>query len=387
MKHGPSPELLTTAANNGLNANGLTGGILGEPGTVVLFTGRDLDFGAFTGARAKAGVHMGPEGFWSFEVGGFYLPKRSVDFAAAGGSNGTPLLTIPFLDSATGNLSSLDVNAQDGGGNPYLVGRMAIHSDLQVWGYEINLIAHSIRTSERSVDLVMGFRSLGLNENLSINQTLSPALTGNVTLQFPNAGQGVAFYYNVLANTPAYVSDHFSTRNLFNGPQVGGRFNFARGPFSADLNVKVAVGITHQRATIEGSSTAALAEDPNAQTIVANLTTPGGVFALQNNSGSFSQNQFTIVPEVGFNLRCEVTSWLRVHAGYNALYWSNVARPGGQIDGTLNSKLIPTGALLPTNTNPVGVFVPGSEQGRPYFVFRDTAFWAHGINVGVEFRY
>ena len=69
------------------------------------------------------------------------------------------------------------------------------------------------------------------------------------------------------------------------------------------------------------------------------------------------------------------------------LYWSNVARPGSQIDTVLNSKLVPTGALLPTNTNPVGLFVPGAEQGRPYFAFRDTAFWAHGLNFGMELRY
>jgi hypothetical protein len=78
--------------------------------------------------------------------------------------------------------------------------------------------------------------------------------------------------------------------------------------------------------------------------------------------------------------------------GYSGTYWSNVARPGSQIDTTINSKLVPTGAvIINQNQNPPapspGAFSPTEEQGRPYFVFRDSAFWAHGINVGVLFRY
>jgi hypothetical protein len=71
-----------------------------------------------------------------------------------------------------------------------------------------------------------------------------------------------------------------------------------------------------------------------------------------------------------------------------------VARPGAQIDPVLNSKLVPTGAFAQSQTtaagrqSPVpGAFTPGLEQGRPYFNFRDTAFWAHGMNFGIEIRY
>jgi hypothetical protein len=128
---------------------------------------------------------------------------------------------------------------------------------------------------------------------------------------------------------------------------------------------------------------------------IANLVTPGGVFALQNNSGTFLQNQFTIVPEIGLNIGYALTSWLNLRMGYSALYSSSVARPGAQIDPVLNSKLIPTGAFFPFQftgsgrTVPLapGAFGPGLEQGRPYFAFHDTAFWAHGLNFGLELRY
>jgi hypothetical protein len=296
-------------------------------------------------------------------------------------------LTIPFLDAASGQQASLDLSSQDSVGNPFLIGSIGIHSDIQVWGTEFNVIAHSIRTAERSVDLLLGFRSLTLNENLTITQTIVPAQDGDITLQFPTVGQGAGSYFFGVAGNPVYVFDSFSARNQFYGPQLGGRFRWDLGRWTADLSAKVAVGVTHQQVTIDGASAATLAINPNTGALAPNLVTPGGMFALQGNIGSFSQNQFTIVPEIGLNLNYALTSWLHIRAGYSALYWSNVARPGAQFDSSLNAKLIPTGALLPSNPSPVGAFLPGSEQGRPYFVFRDTAFWAQGVSFGVEFRY
>jgi hypothetical protein len=387
VNHQPAPILLTTAPNNGLNANGLTGGILGQPGTQTLVSGDNLGYPTFSGMRVKAGVNLDSDGFWTVEASGFMLPKRSINLNYGGRSDGTPLLTIPFLDAASGQPSALDLSAQDANGNPFLLGGVGIHADLQTWGYEANVIAHSIRTAERSVDLLVGFRALSLDENLAINQTIVPTQDGNITVQFPTTGQGAGSYFFGAAGNPVYVNDFFGTRNQFYGPQLGTRFRWDLGRWTADITAKVAVGVTHEQANIEGSTTATLATNPNTGASVANLITPGGMFALQNNIGTYSQNQFTVVPEIGANLSYAVTSWLHIHAGYSALYWSNVARPGAQIDSTLNSKLIPTGALLPTATSPTGSFVPGSEQGRPYFAFHDTAFWAQGVSFGVEIRY
>jgi hypothetical protein len=387
VNHNPAPILLTTAPNNGLNVNGLTGGILGEPGTIVRFTGRDLGYPSFSGFRARAGVHLGPDGFWSLEGAGFLLPRRSIDASFSGRGDGSPLLTTPFLDAATGSPSSLDINSQDAAFNPYLLGSIAFHSDIVIYGYEFNAVAHSIRTAERSFDLMFGFRAVYLQENLQINQTITPVKDANLTVQFPEAGLGVKNYFDVLAGSPVLIRDRFGTRNAFYGPQIGCRFSWTFDRFSADLTGKVAVGVTHQQASIDGSTSTALARDPNTLAVVTNLTTPGGVFALRTNSGNFNQNQFTVVPEIGLNLKYAITHFLHLHVGYSGLYWSNVARPGAQIDTVINQKLVPTGALLPTNTNPTGAFIPGSEQGRPSFAFRDTAFWAHGLNFGVELRY
>ena len=118
LHRGPTPPLLTTAPNNGLNANGLTGGKLGEPGTTALFTSDNLDYGATSGMRLMAGISLDSDRFWSLEGAVFFLPRRAINYRAAGNADGTPLLTIPFLDASSGQQSSLDIVSQDTFGNP-----------------------------------------------------------------------------------------------------------------------------------------------------------------------------------------------------------------------------------------------------------------------------
>ncbi len=249
------------------------------------------------------GVNVGDDGFWSLEAGGLILPRRAINYVNAGRSNGTPLLTIPFLDAATGQQASLDISSQDIDFNPFLVGSIAIHSDLQVWGLEANAIAHSIRTAERFVDVFAGVRTLNLNENLTINQFISPTQTGNITIQYPAVGQGAGDYYAVVAGGLVNVTDSFATANLFYGTQLGGRFRWDYGSVSAALSGKVAFGITHQQATINGSSSATAAINPNTGAVVPNVTTPGGVFALQNNIGSYGRIRSRSCPSLASTSR------------------------------------------------------------------------------------
>ena len=65
------------------------------------------------------------------------------------------------------------------------------------------------------------------------------------------------------------------------------------------------------------------------------------------------------------------------NAGYDAIYLSNVVRPGSAIDRNIN----------PTQ-NPF--FVPGTPTGTllpPPATFHETSFWAHGVQFGLEVRY
>lgn len=102
----------------------------------------------------------------------------------------------------------------------------------------------------------------------------------------------------------------------------------------------------------------------------------GGLLALPSNSGHFQRDRFCVVPEIGVNLGYQVTENLKAYVGYNFLYWSNVVRPGDQIDRVLDINQIPnfrTG--------------PPAPQRRPLVPFKETSFWAQGVNFGLEYRY
>ena len=84
-----------------------------------------------------------------------------------------------------------------------------------------------------------------------------------------------------------------------------------------------------------------------------------------------------MVPEVKVQVGYDVTNNIRVFAGYDFLYVSDVVRPGNQIDPRVNfsqqAAPVGGGAL-------VGPALPAAQ-------FNHTDFWAHGVNVGLQFRY
>jgi hypothetical protein len=70
------------------------GGVLGQPGTAVLF-GNDLRFRAFSGFQLNAGVFLDDADHVSLEVGGFVLPTNTVRFGVASDAAATPSLSGP----------------------------------------------------------------------------------------------------------------------------------------------------------------------------------------------------------------------------------------------------------------------------------------------------
>jgi hypothetical protein len=67
-----------------------------------------------------------------------------------------------------------------------------------------------------------------------------------------------------------------------------------------------------------------------------------------------------------------------VFAGYDFLYWSNVARPGNQICLNVDERGIPTG----------GPFTPGFRASFPAPpLFTESSFWAQGVSFGLKLRY
>lgn len=87
-----------------------------------------------------------------------------------------------------------------------------------------------------------------------------------------------------------------------------------------------------------------------------------------------------VLPEVNCTIGVQLSDHLRASIGYGVLYTDTVARPGEQIDPRIAAG---QSVLLSGEANPPDV--AGSR--RPERRVRDTDFWAHGLNVGLEFQF
>ena len=103
-------------------------------------------------------------------------------------------------------------------------------------------------------------------------------------------------------------------------------------------------------------------------------THDGGLLAQTSNIGTYSQNEFAVVPELDVKLGYQMTEQLKVSLAFTAIYWSNVVRPGQQIDLDVHPDLLP----------PSPTFTSGSH---PTFAFDTTDYWVQGLSFGGEYRW
>jgi hypothetical protein len=109
----------------------------------------------------------------------------------------------------------------------------------------------------------------------------------------------------------------------------------------------------------------------------APATFTGGLLAAGPNIGSFNSNRFSVVPEATLNVGYSVTPGLKLYAGYNVLFWSNVVRPGDAIDRVVDVTFVPN--------PPPGIAASGTNRPQPQF--QQSNLWVNGIQIGAEFRW
>jgi hypothetical protein len=135
--------------------------------------------------------------------------------------------------------------------------------------------------------------------------------------------------------------------------------------------MKLAFGNNHSEVVIDGQTVTAT---PVAGGGVQQTVTPAGLLAQQqSNIGTFESDQFAVSPELGIMVAREICPNLRATVGYSFIYWSQVARPGDQIDTRLNLSQLAPGGL-------VGV-------ARPIFPWVTTDVWAQGLSFGLDYRF
>lgn len=329
FKDGPAPALVTT----GPLADPVTGA-LGQPGTRVLFGGDDaVDYGTQAGFRLAVGGWLGADRALGWEVGGFlFREDNGTAFAAQGGN-----LFAPYTDTAFGPSAAVFSLPVIG-----LTGRVTVADETQFWGVEGNGLLNLSPGDDGAVSAVVGVRSMNLYERLT----------------FDARGENPRF------NATYAATDRFRTRNEFYGAQVGAQAAVAAGRFFASVRGTVALGGTRQSYDVAGRTTFNLIP-PGAF--------PGGVFAQPTNIGHARATDFSVVPQVGLKAGVDVFPFLRLFAGYDFLYWTNVARPGDQIDTTLNTSQVYNGAL--------------AGPARPALQMRSSDFYAHGLSIGLQLRY
>jgi hypothetical protein len=338
-------------------------GALGQPDTVVLYGGNSTNIGPQSGGRFTAAYSLDPCGCCALEGSYFFLGRKNDNFVAD--SSQFPVLARPFFNINTG-MPDRELTATPGivpGDLFMLRGSIKVNNFSDLQGAELNVRRLLCDDCKYSLSGFAGFRFLDLHEALNITENVvSAAAVPGFTIFTPG--------------NQIIVSDTFNTRNRFYGGQIGVDGEYRSGRWFLGGRAQVALGVTNETVDISGFQ--------SVTTLAGQRTTfTGGLLALPSNIGSFTVNRFSVVPQVGLKVGYNLTDNLRVFAGYEFMYWSNVLRPGDQVDTNLNVSQIPNFNTVPPNP----AFAPPSNIIRPLVPLTSTYYFAHGINAGLEWRY
>jgi Putative beta barrel porin-7 (BBP7) len=325
-------------------------GALGKPGTVVLFGG-DVDNEARSGGRFSAGWWFDDCDRFGVDGSFFFLAQDSISFVAhSDGSLGSPVLAIPYTDVTPGVPPGRTANAMVLAFTGLEAGAARVDLSSNLLGAEVNGRARLLSGPGGHLDVFTGFRYLRLSEAFDLLGTESSV-----------NNQGFDFTVGTLST--------FSDRNNFYGWQFGTEGELTWGRWFVDLRGKLALGENHQAVSIDGATAGTFQGQPQSASV--------GPFAFPSNLGHYSRETLSFVPEAGIDVGYQLTRHLRAKAGYTFIYWTDVVRPGDQIDPAMNNSLVP----FPFGTG------NSSGPARPSFSFKETDFWAQGVSLGFEFRY
>jgi hypothetical protein len=336
------PPLLTVGSPGDANP-----AALGQPGTSILYGGGSISPGMSSGGRIKGGLWFGDDRVYGVDASFFFLAPNTTTSSFSSPSN--QVLALPFFDSLN-NEAAASILAYPGQNSATFTA--AVKNSL--YGADTDFRVALWRSLHVQASLLAGFRYLQVNDSLDITTNATSA----------SNGQSQAPSVSVISTS------NFATQNSFYGVQVGGDLSWYWGNFCLDALVKVALGATHESATIGGST----------QMITAGTYTTDytfGPLALATNIGTYSRNVLAVAPEAGLNLGYQFNPHLRAMLGCTALYLSRAMRPGDTIDTGVNPTVL-ANALLST---------PTTGSSHPAFPNTDSDFWAIGANLGLEFRF
>jgi hypothetical protein len=331
-------------------------GILGEPGTGVIFGDESLFTGLRSGGRLVAGVWC--DSCQTFGIEGEYLALGDASLHFHAGSRGDPVLARPFFNALTAQQDS-ELVAYPG----VVEGIACVESSSRFSSAGVRLRINrwcqplcgehacdcNVVRGHRRWDLLVGYRFLRLDENLAIFEDLR-----STDPEFP---------------ADFDIRDAFDTENEFHGAEFGVLYEGQFKRWSLEMWAKVALGNSHQVVRIAGNTD--ITDRPTGVT----ESFQEGILALRTNIGRYTQDDAAVVPELGARLGYELACGMEVTVGYTFISWSPLVRPGDQIDPVLNPNLFPELAD------------PFFGPMRPTFCLNETRFWAQGLTLGLGYRW
>lgn len=340
FRPGDYPTLATTGSTVDANP-----GALDQPGTQIR-SGGPREPGPSSAFRTTFTYWLRDPEILSLNGEFFLMEQRSLLGSLNSDGTGTPVLSRPFFNPTPLALGE-DADSRSLPG----VARATLSDSVRtrLMGGDLNLKWHSSAHAEGAhLAIIAGLRWLRLDERYQSYDTRDDI--GGF------GGQNFT------------ISDTFTTYNQFFGGQLGAEYRYTLGRFSVDLAGKVALGPNYQTIKIHG------------QTVVVDTATSTrdvdeslGLFAQPSNVGNYRRTQLAVVWEAGGKLNFDITERLRFQVGYSFLMQNRTVRPGDQMDRVINRQ-----DVLAPQTEPA---LPGPPS------FRQSYFYAHMLNLGLEFIY
>jgi hypothetical protein len=349
------PPLVTTSTDP--NTPSANVGVLGDPRTAILFGDERVFDNGRSGARATIGVWLDNCHHWGVEMDYFELGGESRDYAS-GYSTGYPYLARPLYNTLT-IAQSRELVAYTG----EVEGEVTVGTKDYFRSAGVDLTYNLCCCDSCDscadeccptmlfccrTDLIVGYRHYRLNDSVLVHENLRKLSAPTENWLFD-------------------IKDSFRAQNDFQGSELGLRTRIHRGCWSVELLAKMALGVNRQQVVIDGQT---IVTPPAPQPVQVR---DGGVFAVRTNEGLYTRDVFTVIPQLGVDFSYQLNCNWRAFLGYNVLYWGCVVRSGDQIDLNVDPRNVP--------------IVQDPALPFPAYPGKTTCFWAHGVNVGLEFRF
>ncbi len=309
------------------------------PNAPVLFGDGSVGNRLAAGARADFGFWVDDCENLGLGVKVWGLNGDSTEFHGQS-LNGSPVLARPFYNVVQDQEDAFLV-ASPG----LIVGSLSADTTSTILATEAYLRSAMFTGRGYNIDFVGGYHFLRFDNDLSVFSNSMSIDPGGV----------------VPVGTIIDVLDEFNAQNEFHGGMFGLASETRYGKWSLASVLKCSVG--NMRQTIEIDGYQSVTTPNNASTI-----TPGGILAQPTNMGTYDRDVTAWIPELTLNLGYDVRNWLRFTVGYNALWISNAAFAGDQVDRGVNPTQFGGNPLI--------------GPARPAFTFEENDYWLHGLTIG-----